>query len=354
MDNPLLLFCPFPTIHSDGTLCDGISLSQDKYCCDKCSNKECRHFLPDTKVLTLRFYTCQHGYSVITTRVGKLTIRINGVIETGSNTAKASFKKKNKDRKIKSPVLHAWLKSFIKNISGYNDEVEIKAKDNIHALHDIKSLISSILDSSQKWIWEQDGISLDDKIENSPPPLRKIYEACELVVSLLQITDILINPEVAKFGTPSEISIHGKFFKLTKIHEEKAKKNRNKFRLGRSNAIVPLYSSFILIPHILIDNAIKHSEPGSEIRIAFHDRTDGSVYVDFSSYGSLVPLNEQTIIFDRGIRGSNAKKAGSGLGLYIAKLVAEANGFKINYRGKKRGEQGDKGINHFLFEVPAG
>ena len=80
------------------------------------------------------------------------------------------------------------------------------------------------------------------------------------------------------------------------------------------------------------------------------DWPDGGVSVDVSSYGLLVPEDQVEAIFERGIRGSNVQATGSGLGLYVAQLVAKANGFWILYVPERRGE--DKGINHFKFQVP--
>ena len=74
---------------------------------------------------------------------------------------------------------------------------------------------------------------------------------------------------------------------------------------------------------------------------------------NFTSYGYLVPEIERERIFQRGFRGSNVKAKGSGLGLYIAQLVAKANGFEITYKVKPTGILGNnKGYNHFMFTIP--
>lgn len=353
-DHPLLLFCPFPTVQTDGSLVDGTMLKQSVRCKIKCDDRTCRAFPAPEKDLIPQFYTCDSGYSVVVVRVGDFVIRVNGVVEVSSNNSPASFKKQNKQRKIKATHLSTWIIAFKEAQTSFNNAVDEKAQDAVHALHDIKSLIGSILKTSEQFISEQEGESISEKIDRSPELIQTIYHSCEVLESLLQITDILTNPAVVKFGEPRPVPVHRVLLKLVKIHRNRAELVGNKIALkGESHNSVRLYNSFILIPHIMIDNAIKHSDPHSEIHIVIRDWADGSVSVKFSSFGRLVPENEHSRIFERGVRGSNAKRKGSGLGLYIAQIVAKANGFTISYKINRRGilDQ-QKGYNQFMFIIP--
>jgi len=353
MDDARLLFCPFPTIHSDGSLHDGLLIEQSRYCVEKCSSRECATFPPAHVKCQTKFYTCERGYTVAVSSLSDLIVRVNGVVEVSSSTAPPDFRKQNRHRKLKRPELEKWLGAFSEMEGQYTAAVEAKAKEAIHALHDIKSLIGSILKTSEEWISEHSGDSVDEQVENCPERLRRIYQSCRVLESLLLMTDILANPAVAKYGKPRPTSIHGVLFLLQKIHEDKARSQKKSIRLvGHSINSVRLYSSFIVVPHVLIDNAIKHSDRGSVIRVSVHDHSNGKVTVDVSSYGLLVPEEEEQNIFSRAVRGTNAQVKGSGLGLYIAQSVAGVNGFAINYRPKNHGLLGEKGENHFLFTVP--
>ena len=354
MDHPLLLFCPFPTIQSDGELFDGTIIEQSKYCLKKCKDKLCKNYMPRSENGRFVFHTCPGGYSVVTSRFEQSVIRINGVIEDSTNTSKPKFKKHNKHRKIKLPELQRWFTIFTKMGKIFEGIIEQKAQDAVHAMHDIKSLIGSVLTTAEKAISEQPGQSLSEKIDNSSAHLQTIYHSCEILISLLQIADILTNPAVAQFGKPQRASIHRIILKLIKIHENRATERKRKIILrGESYNPVEVYSSLIIIPHILIDNAIKHSKPRSTIRIWIKDNADGGVLVIFTSYGPIVLEEEQSKIFNRGFRGSNIRAKGSGLGLYIAQLVAKANGFEIEYEAKVRGILNtNMGLNQFVLKVP--
>lgn len=354
MEDPLLVFCPYPTIHSDGSFLDGTHIPQSKYCKEKCKTRECLTFKPYEQGEKPGFYTCKHGFSVVVAKVDGKIIRINSVVESTSNTASKNFKKDNKHYKLKLPELYRWLKTFEDIRPEYEKYVEEKAQEAVHALHDIKSLIGSILTTAEQYINEQKGRTIDEKIEASPTHIQTIYHSCEILQSLLQITDILTNPAVAQYGEPWPFSIHGVIMKLIKIHENRALSHKKELTLrGHTVNKVKLYNSFIIIPHILIDNAIKHSDRDSEIRVWIQDKENGEISINFSSYGYLVPEDERVQIFQRGFRGSNARAKGSGLGLYIAQLVAKANGFEITYKIKPTGILGNnKGYNHFMFTIP--
>jgi len=77
----------------------------------------------------------------------------------------------------------------------------------------------------------------------------------------------------------------------------------------------------------LLDNACKYSPAGSTIKIAIGLQPE-SVAVRVWNSGSFVPSRESTRIFERFYRGSEARllAPGSGLGLYVARKIAQAHG----------------------------
>lgn len=81
----------------------------------------------------------------------------------------------------------------------------------------------------------------------------------------------------------------------------------------------------------LINNAIKYSPKGGAIRVTGRVLPD-QVSVSVSDEGIGIPPEEQERIFERFYRVDDAlsrRTAGSGLGLYLAKAVAEAHGGRI-------------------------
>ena len=96
----------------------------------------------------------------------------------------------------------------------------------------------------------------------------------------------------------------------------------------------------------LISNAVKYSDKNSVIDITLKD-LNNKVYFEIQDYGCGIRLEELSMVFEKYVRLANEQKsAGTGLGLYITKLIIDAHGGNI-YIDSKIG----KGTKIF-FEIP--
>lgn len=77
----------------------------------------------------------------------------------------------------------------------------------------------------------------------------------------------------------------------------------------------------------LIDNAVKYSPDGAEVRVAAAAE-NGNVRIAVSDHGPGIPEEQQARIFEKFGRAdvAGASKPGTGLGLFIARSIAEAHG----------------------------
>lgn len=352
--HPLLISSPYPLCDDEGKLHDGFAISTPAFCVNDCGDRPCRHYQHNNVDGIASYFTCPHNFSVAVAEVETVTVRVNGVVETGTSNAPPRFKKANKSQKLKRPQFEAWIKRLHSSWDDFGAALQREGNLAISALHDIKSLIGTILQTAEAWVLEADGDSVDEKVKNGPDPLRTIYHSCNVLESLLQFTDIIANPESAKFGSPIRRCVYNLLHMLTKVYEAKAEDSDMRISLrGTSYNKTPVLSSFIVVPVVLMDNALKHSDRKTELVVSVHDVPDGSVDVEFSSVGQFIPADERENVFHRGFRGKNAQEKGSGLGLHVAQTVANANGFEINYRPTPRRGSTDWGYNVFHFRVPA-
>lgn len=83
----------------------------------------------------------------------------------------------------------------------------------------------------------------------------------------------------------------------------------------------------------LLDNAVKYSPRGEQVRIKVRGRiTDEDVVITVADAGQGIPMREQERIFERFQRVDNTtarRTQGAGLGLYICKAIVEAHGGRI-------------------------
>ncbi len=81
----------------------------------------------------------------------------------------------------------------------------------------------------------------------------------------------------------------------------------------------------------LIGNAVNYSPAGGEVTVRAGKEGEGAV-VEIRDSGIGIPLRQQHRVFERFFRADNAvanETMGSGLGLYISKLIIDASGGKI-------------------------
>lgn len=82
----------------------------------------------------------------------------------------------------------------------------------------------------------------------------------------------------------------------------------------------------------LLRNAIKYSPGGEPVRVELRAGDDDSWLVAVSDRGIGIPQEEIGRLFDRFSRGSNARKAkisGTGIGLFIVKMILERHGGEV-------------------------
>jgi two-component system sensor histidine kinase KdpD len=78
----------------------------------------------------------------------------------------------------------------------------------------------------------------------------------------------------------------------------------------------------------LLENAVKYTPPGTELAIGAA-REGGALVVDVSDRGPGIPPGDEERIFERFHRGDHAGVRGVGLGLPIARAIAQAHGGRL-------------------------
>jgi signal transduction histidine kinase len=83
----------------------------------------------------------------------------------------------------------------------------------------------------------------------------------------------------------------------------------------------------------LIDNAVKYSSPGEEVRVGAQS-SNSRVVIEVRDHGPGIPPEHQKVIFEKfgRIKTGQAAKPGTGLGLFIARSIAEAHGGSLDVR----------------------
>ncbi len=96
----------------------------------------------------------------------------------------------------------------------------------------------------------------------------------------------------------------------------------------------------------LIENALRHTPPGSEIRVSTR-LLGGQAQLIVEDDGPGVPEELAPTLFERFVRGAGDRGGSFGLGLAIVKAVADSHG------GSVRLETHDPHGARFVVELPA-
>jgi two-component system sensor histidine kinase QseC len=299
---------------------------------------------------------CQRGFSLVTLSWPLGRVLCNGLIVAGLNTTCPSvLRKANQGQKVAWEEILSWHSAVSKMTPLINQYCEEKARELIEGLHDVTTAVNLVTRNAEAIIATLAGGTDDEKIENAPPSLKSLLKSIELLRTRLSMSSIVANPESASFGQKHPIPVYRVFHRMVRLFEEAASRKQVKMRMTGSSHAMPLcFDSFDTLALVLIDNAVKYSAEESTIDVIVHD-TGRTVKVAVQSYGPYVPREMQNKIFERGFRTPGAEKfaaQGSGLGLFIAKAVADAHGFSIHYKSFNVNQTDREGQNEFLFEVP--
>jgi signal transduction histidine kinase len=84
------------------------------------------------------------------------------------------------------------------------------------------------------------------------------------------------------------------------------------------------------VASILLDNAVKYTPDGGSVTVRVQEEDDGSVALAVSDTGVGIPEDQLPLIFERFHRADPSRsEGGAGLGLSIARQIAEAHGGQI-------------------------
>jgi signal transduction histidine kinase len=109
-------------------------------------------------------------------------------------------------------------------------------------------------------------------------------------------------------------------------------------RADVANALPPVRGDADRLRQVLsnlVDNAVKYSSAGDEVAVRAHTR-NGNVLIEVRDNGPGIPVEQQRVIFEKFGRAdvSGSSKPGTGLGLFIARSIAEAHGGTLDVRSR--------------------
>ena len=319
------------------TRIDGKAVSakqrEPQYCATVCAEREC---LDGNGTLLGR--NCSHGFTYYQGRIGAATVVCYGTLsENWRGIAKPQLTKKYKEdlkgRSANAVLFIAWYERIKSLWVALERDRERLISEALHPLHETPKLAEEIRNAAESLINARPGYNFDEKFDASTPIEKTLFKASELLVDSFDLLNVFFNPESAKLGERHGIEPYKLIDKLSRILSiSKSGGARKRVKLdGTSFRKYEVLESFRLIPLVLLGNAIKYSMVG-DVLVEFKE---GQGYTDITiiSVGPAIDDDEKDYIFRRSARGRNAvaiDNDGMGVGLFVAKKAAEANGTTIS------------------------
>lgn len=326
--------CPFPSVGQEGLLRDGIAIPQPNEC-KGCPSKRCMSLYEMSSTNRLVFDTCYRGFGVARAVFGQESIVLNGLIFPSIWLHLPRKKRKNvESQKLNESQVTDWFEKSLLAIQNAEKEIQLAIDDTLGMFHDVQTSVSSIIRAEEEYINQQPGNSEEEKMEKLSPAATTVYKATQLLQRRFALMPLLKNPTAATYGKKYPIPVYKVINLIVRILRPISDEKGITVRLnGASYNKVFGFQSFETIPLVLIENAIKYSVINQVVDVTVEDLPNG-VRVRISSISPIIPREEQDRLFERGFRTKAAIEVtprGSGLGLYLAQVVAKAHGFEITH-----------------------
>lgn len=351
------ILSPWPTVIGQ-RIQSGERMQTADYCIRKCLSTPACH---KTAVLDGE-HLCPYGLSYFRFHAADIKITVFGLRGVLSKDAgNKQVKEALKGRTTEVEDVRKWVASLASLTEAVSNDFLRRQTEMLEPLHDPIRLARQVLKlSSSIAIASTKAHSIDEAVARATPDLKSLVKAADFLNESFEMLTIYFNPEAASFPKRYNFSLHGMIRKIVSVFSiedeaEFATRGPSIVLSGNSYKSVRLRENFKLVPFALITNAIKYSIEGA-IQVQISDKSD-AIEVSVLSWGPPIEPDELATIFHKKVRGRWAIKhsAGTGVGLYLADVIAKANGFRINVSSSPTGRMSG-GIpissNKFWFEVP--
>jgi signal transduction histidine kinase len=225
-----------------------------------------------------------------------------------------------------------WLAG--KTLRPIEEMVEKQKKFTANAAHELKTPLTAIKTNLE--------VNLRDKKLNLKNAKKIMEDTIGDVDSLTLLTNSLIKQskyQEYKNGEKVTFELKELAESVTKKLEPKAKEKKIKIRVsGEKFEIRANKESISELLTIFVDNAIKFNKEKGSIDIKIEEKTDHAV-IKISDTGFGIDEKDLPHVFDRFYKAetsrSKTQSDGFGLGLSIAKEIAEYHGGKITVKSRK-------------------
>lgn len=322
----LVTAVPFPYLDASGMPVDGMAIKLPEQC-RLCRQRDCATIDEPQKGLAIN--ECTRGFNFVHATFETRRLVLVGLCLVEQYSRLPRQRKKAIASQLVTPTaIHDWYATTVTAVRELDVRIAGTVASSLGMLHDVQSAVSAIIRNAESFVLEQPGDTFESKVDQLEPSLRAVVKAVQLLYARLSLIPLLTNPDAARYGKKHPTPIYKVVDRLVRTFRSVAEKRRVALRLAGQSFNQPMaYDSVETIVLVLVENAIKFTQPGQSVDVSVNDTPGGGAEVQVRSFSPEIPAAEKELIFQRGYRGEFATKtaAGSGLGLFLARTVARAH-----------------------------
>ncbi|MCD7984837.1 MAG: ATP-binding protein [Desulfovibrio sp.] len=215
----------------------------------------------------------------------------------------------------------------------FKKSIEEKIDKYLETMHDYKQFVSTIFQNINCIIKKYNGKTDEENVALATHYEKAIYYSCIMMESKIKTHSYVKNIHLVSDCDFGKTSIHQLIVKIIRIYQSSFDQKSIKITVGESYAnVYTHYNVVTVIPHAIIDNALKYCPEKSYLHVHFKENKE-SIDVEFESLGPKIDKDERARIFLPATRGKNAPSVveeGMGFGLYAARELIYKLGGSID------------------------
>ncbi len=234
-------------------------------------------------------------------------------------------------------VLFVITFSITRSLEGLAEANQMKTEFINIVSHQLRSPLSNL-----KWALELLMSNHLGEIKEKRSEYMKILEdntnrMSELVADLLTVSRL----EQGRFLlNKAEFSLTDLAKEIIAIHKPAAEASQIRLKLEAPGNLPKVYGDALRIKIVaenFVHNAIRYNKDKGEVKVKIAPKNKSLLFA-VQDNGIGIPADDQKHIFEKFFRSKNALKSqthGSGLGLYIGKMIIEKSDGKIGFKSEK-------------------
>ena len=234
--------------------------------------------------------------------VGRLAATINGLLSRLEAAVARREEALSRQRRFAADASHE-LRTPLTSISGYAQMLE---EWGLRDPETAREGVEAIRQESERMRRLVEGLLALTRGDEGAPLEIKDHDLAAVAEEVVQTARTAADAKIALSYLPPEQPVNAPF-------------DRNRIRQVAS---------------IFLDNAVKYTPEGGKVTVRVRE-TNGWAALEISDTGAGIPEDQLPLIFERFYRADKARaSSGAGLGLSIARQIADAHGGKIEVESK--------------------